>query len=105
MKQLTPTQFSSIQDLAKSQLIEQWSIDGHSNGLLRVTVISKPDADWNSVDALLEEVFPGMEYRGTPGQSEHGEHYSIDVEGETLVNLLMKKSGNWTGEDIVRQEA
>ncbi len=108
MKKLTPTQFSSIQDLVDNPLIEQWSIDGHHNGLLRVTVISKPDADFNLVDMLLEDVFPGKEYRGSVSKDVDGDYYSIDVEGETLINLMMKKTVTrnqvWTTEDILRQE-
>lgn len=96
MKELTTDQFNGLKSLAKNPLIEMISIDIHSNGLLRVTVISKPDVNFNDVDALLEEIFPGMEYRGTPGFYDTGdimtEFYSIDYNGETLINLCMKKA-------------
>jgi len=96
MKKLTKDQLSAIQDLTDSPLIEQASIDRHSNTLMRVTVISSLDADWNGVDALLNEIFPEMEYRGKAGvEVKDGimsEYYSIDVDNETLINLCMKKT-------------
>ena len=107
MKKLTQTQFTAIQSLAEDPLINQVSIDMHSNGLLRVTVISVDDADFNSVDALMEDAFPGKEYRGSVGEDVDGDYYSIDVEGETLINLLMQKSIakiEWTLDQIMRNE-
>jgi len=96
MRKLTKDELSAIQDLEDSPLIEQWSIDGHSNTLRRVTVISKVDADWNGVDALLNEIFPEVEYRGKAGISvEDGvisEYFSIDVNEETLINLVIRKT-------------
>ena len=91
MKKLMPSQLSSIQDLADNYSIEMASIDFHANGLMRVTVISSLNADWNSVDSLLEEIFPGMEYRGQSAHAENDEMYFIDFNGETLINLVMKK--------------
>ena len=87
-----PSQLWSIQDLANNPLIEMTSVDFHSNGLMRVTVVSASNADWNSVDSLLEEIFPGMEYRGPSTYTENGELYFIDFNGETLINLVMKKA-------------
>lgn len=96
MRKLTKDELSAIQDLEDSPLIEQWSIDGHSNSLRRVTILSKVNADWNSVDALINSIFPDSEYRGKAGVSVISgiisEYFSIDVEGETLVNLCMKKT-------------
>lgn len=92
MKKLMPSQLSSIQDLTDNPLIEMASVDFHANGLMRVTIISSLNADWNSVDSLLEEIFPGMEYRGQSAHVENDELYSIDYNGETLINLVMKKS-------------
>jgi len=96
MRKLTPTELSAIQDLEDSPLIEQWSIDGHSNSLRRVTIISKVNANWNEIDVLLNAIFPEMEYRGKAGvEVKDGimsEYYSIDVEMETLINLCMKKT-------------
>jgi len=96
MRKLTKDELSSIQDLEDSSLIEQWSIDGHSSSLRRVTVISKVNASWNEIDALLNTIFPELEYRGKAGISvEDGvisEYFSIDVDRETLINLVIKKS-------------
>jgi len=96
MRKLTPTELSAIQDLGDSQLIEHWSIDGHSNALRRVTVISKVNADWDEIDVLLNAIFPELEYRGKAGISvEDGvlsEYFSIDVDEETLINLVIKKT-------------
>lgn len=92
MQDLTSGQFNSLKTLVKNPLINQVSIDIHSNNLLRVTVISVDDADFNSVDALLEDVFPHKEYRGSVGEDVDGDYYSIDVDGETLINLMMKKA-------------
>jgi len=96
MRKLTPNELSMIQDLTDSQLISQASYDRHSNTLMRVTVISSLNADWNGVDALLNEIFPNLEYRGKAGvEVKDGimsEYYSIDVDRETLVNLCMKKT-------------
>jgi len=95
MRKLTEDELSAIQDLEDSPLIEQWSIDGHSNSLRRVTIISKVNASWNEIDALLNAIFPEMEYRGKAGISvEDGvisEYFSIDVDQETLINLVIKK--------------
>ena len=92
MKKLMSSQLSSIQDLADNPLIEMASVDFHSNGLMRVTVISSPNADWNAVDVALEEIFPGIEYRGQSAHAENDELYFIDYNGETLINLVMKKA-------------
>ena len=98
MKDLTNEQFNGLKALSKNTgPIEQLSIDIHSNGLLRVTIISTLDADWDTVDIILEGIFPTMEYRGEPGQyiDESGkvsELYFIDVDGEPLINLCMKKA-------------
>jgi len=96
MKKLTQDELSAIQDLGDSQLIEHWAIDGHSNALRRVTVISKVNADWDEIDVLLNAIFPEMEYRGKAGISvEDGvlsEYFSIDVDQEMLINLVIKKS-------------
>ena len=92
MKKLMLSQLSSIQDLTDNPLIEMASVDFHANGLLRVTVISTDDADFNSVDALLEDAFPHKEYRGSVDEDVDGDYYSIDVDGETLINLMMKKA-------------
>lgn len=108
MKKLTSEQFLAIQNLTDNSMISHWAIDGHSSGLLRVTVISTEGASFDAVDALIEDVFPGKEYFGSPGESDEGDFYSINVEGETLINLMMKKSPVevvWTYEDIIRQEA
>ena len=107
MQDLTSEQFDSLKTLSKNPLINQISIDMHSNSLLRVTVISVIGAEFNSVDALLEEVFPGKEYRGSVGEGEHEDYYSIDVEGETLIGLMMKKSPvekKWTLEEVLERE-
>ena len=96
MRKLTKDELSAIQDLTDSPLIEQCSLDRHSNGLMRVTVISSLDASWNGVDALLDRIFPDSEYRGKAGVELRdgiiSEYYSIDVDGETLINLCMKKT-------------
>jgi len=96
MEKLTKDQLSAIQNLTDSPLISQASYDRHSNTLMRVTVISSIDADWNGVDALLNAIFPDLEYRGKAGvEVKDGimsEYYSIDVDGETLINLCMKKT-------------
>jgi len=108
MKDLITTEFNGLQNLSKNaELISQVSIDIHSNGLLRVTVISQPDIHIVPVDALLREIFPSMEYQGTVGEDETGDYYFINVEGESLVNLLMKKTVKpveWTVEEILRRE-
>ena len=92
MKKLTANQLLDIQNLVDNPLIEQASVDFHSNGLMRVTVVSASNAEWNSVDSLLEEIFPGMEYRGQSAHVKNNEMYSIDFNGETLINLVMKKT-------------
>ena len=92
MKKLTANQLLDIQNLVDNPLIEQASVDFHANGLMRVTVVSSLNADWNSVDSVLEEIFPGMEYRGPSTYTENGELYFIDFNGETLINLVMKKA-------------
>ena len=96
MRKLTSIELSMIQDLTDSPLISQASIDRHSNALMRVTVISSIDADWNGVDALLNAIFPDLEYRGKAGvEVKDGiisEYYSINVDSETLINLCMKKT-------------
>ena len=96
MRKLTPTELVKIQDLTDSPLISQASYDRHSNTLMRVTVISSIDADWNGVDALLNAIFPEVEYRGKAGVEVRdgimSEYYSIDVDSETLINLCMKKT-------------
>ena len=96
MRKLTKDELSMIQNLTDSPLIEQASYDRHSNTLMRVTVISSIDADWNGVDALLNDIFPEMEYRGKAGISVDdgviSEYFSIDVDGETLINLVVKKT-------------
>ena len=96
MRKLTKDELSAIQDLGDSPLIEHWAIDGHSNALRRVTIISKVNADWDEIDVLLNTIFPEMEYRGKAGISvEDGvisEYFSIDVDKETLINLVIKKA-------------
>jgi len=96
MRKLTGTELLAIQDLEDSQLIEQWSIDGRSNTLRRVTIISRVNADWNEIDVLLNAIFPESEYRGKAGISvEDGvisEFFSIDVDNETLINLVIRKT-------------
>lgn len=107
MKDLTTDQFNSLKALSKNPFISQVSIDMHSNSLLRVTVISADDADSNLIDMLLEDAFPGKEYRGSLSVAIDGDHYSIDVCGEMLINLMMKKTPvekKWTLEEIMRQE-
>ena len=105
MKDLTYAEFNNLKSLAKNELISQLSIDILDNDLLRVTIISVEDADFKSVDALIEGVFPGKTYRGSVGEDTNGDLYFIDVEGETLVNLLMKKSPEpWTLDEILRRE-
>jgi len=107
MKKLTPSQLSAIQNLTDIPIIEHWAIDGHSSGLLRVSVISAVDADFNAVDVLLEEIFPGKEYFGSPGESNEGDFYSINVDGETLINLMMRKTPEpvvWTIQEILDRE-
>jgi len=90
VKDLTAEQFMAIQSLRVNPMIEHWAIDGHSNGLLRVSVVSAPDVYVGDVDALLRKIFPDMEYRGSVGEDEKGDYYSIDVDGETLINLMIK---------------
>ena len=96
MRKLTATELVGIQNLTDSPLISQASYDRHSNTLMRVTVISSIDADWNGVDALLNAIFPDLEYRGKAGvEVKDGiisEYYSINVDSETLINLCMKKT-------------
>jgi hypothetical protein len=92
MQDLTNAQFNSLKILSKNPQINQVSIDMHSDGLLRVTVISTDDTDFDSVDALLEDAFPHKEYLGSVDEDVDGDYYSIDVDGETLINLMMKKS-------------
>jgi len=109
MRKLTKDELSAIQDLSDSPLIEQVSIDRHSNTLARVTVISKVNASWNEIDALLNAIFPEMEYRGKAGISvEDGvlsEYFSIDVNEETLINLVIKKEIEQKEEALLRTEA
>ena len=105
MKDLTAAQFEALKSLAKNELISQLSIDILDNDLLRVTIISVEGADFKSVDALIEGVFPGKTYRGSAGEDTNGDLYFIDVEGESLVNLLMKKLPEpWTIDEILRRE-
>lgn len=107
MQDLTTAQFNGLKILSKNLSINQVSIDILRSGLLRVTVISADSANFNYIDALLENVFPGKKYRGSVGEDENGDYYMIDVEGETLINLLMKKSpakAEWTTEEILRRE-
>lgn len=92
LRKLMPSQLSSIQDLMDNPLIEMASIDFRANGLMRVTVISSLNTDRNAVDSVLEEIFPGKEYRGRSAYAENDELYFIDYNGETLINLVMKKS-------------
>ena len=92
MQDLTNAQFNSLKTLSKNPQINQVSIDMHGNGLFRITVISTDDADFNLIDMLLEDVFPHKEYRGSVGEDVDGDYYSIDVDGETLINLMMKKA-------------
>jgi len=109
MRKLTKDELSAIQDLEDSQLIEQWSIDGHSNTLRRVTIISKVNASWDDIDALLNAIFPELEYRGKAGISvEDGvisEYFSIDVDRETLINLVIKKEIEQKEEALLQTEA
>ena len=109
MRKLAKDELLAIQDLEDSQLIEQWSIDGHSNALRRVTIISKVNADWNEIDALLNAIFPESEYRGKAGISvEDGvisEYFSIDVDEETLINLVIKKTIEQKEEALLQTEA
>ena len=92
MQDLTNDQFNSLKTLSKNPFINQVSIDMHSNNLLRVTVVSTDDADFNLIDMLLEDAFPHKEYRGSDGEDVDGDYYSIDVDGETLINLVMKRA-------------
>lgn len=93
MKPITSLEFNWIQLLPESDSISQSGIEFYKNGIARVTVISEVDADWNAVDRELENIFPGMEYTGAPAQLESGgEFYFIDFNGETLINLIMKKA-------------
>ncbi|AFQ46287.1 hypothetical protein [Desulfosporosinus meridiei] len=98
MKQLTAGQLLDIQGLAKNHnhLVSQASIDFHGNGLMRVTIISTLDADQEDLNGVLEDMFPGMEYRGNVGVEivggEPSEFHFIDYNGETLINLCMKKA-------------
>ncbi|MCO1599857.1 hypothetical protein [Desulfosporosinus nitroreducens] len=92
MKKLTPSQLSDVQNLMDDPLISQASVDFHSNGLMRVTIISKPDVELFGIDTFLRKVFPGMEYRGAPAIDDDSELHFIDYNGETLINLLMKKA-------------
>ena len=92
MHDLTNSQFNGIKALSRNPLISQASIDLLGNGLLRVSIISVDDADFNLIDMLLEDVFPGKEYRGSVGEDTNGDYYSIDVDGETLISLMMKKT-------------
>ena len=92
MKKLTANQLLDIQNLVDNPLIEMASIDFHANGLMRVTVVSCLNAEWNPVDAILEEIFPGMEYRGPSVHVKNNEMYSIGYNGVTLINLVMKKT-------------
>jgi len=109
MRKLTKDELSAIQDLEDSQLIEQWSIDGHSNALRRVTVISKVNADWYEIDVLLNAIFPELEYRGKAGISVKDgviyECFSIDVDGETLINLVIKKAIGQKEEALLQTDA
>jgi len=116
MRKLTKDELSAIQDLSdNTSLIEQVSTDRHSNTLTRITVISQVNADWDRVDALLNSIFPELEYRGKSGiDTKDGiisEHFSIDVDGETLINLCMKKDptameseGKTTQEQFTRND-
>jgi len=104
MKDLTNTQFNQLKSLAKNPLISQVSIDILGSDLLRIAIISHLDADFNEVDKLIEDIFPGKEYRGSVGEESEGDFYSIDVEGETMINLLMKKTAVWSAKDILGRE-
>ncbi|EHQ92174.1 hypothetical protein [Desulfosporosinus youngiae] len=96
MIRLTPTQLSDIQSLVENPAVDQTGVDFQGNGLMKVTIISKLDADREDIDKVLQQIFPGMEYRGTVGvevsNGELYEFYFIDWNGETLINLLMKKA-------------
>jgi hypothetical protein len=97
MRNLTPLELQSLQFLRKSPAINQVSIDWLEHNLICVTVISKSGATFEDVDRAISEVFPGTEVRGTPGYDKNGEYWSLDFEGETLVNVLMKKAPALTG--------
>jgi len=96
MIRLTPAQLSDVQSLSENPAVDQASIDFHSNGLMRVTIISKLDADREDIDKVLRQTFPGMEYRGNIGveinNGELSEFHFIDWNGETLIHLCMKKA-------------
>lgn len=94
MIKLTKHQLSDIQDLVDNPLVKQASVDFHSNGLMKVTIISKTNADKRQIDTILEQIFPGMEYRGTPAVTDDGEYHFIDWNGETLIHLCIKKTKN-----------
>ncbi|MBC2723511.1 hypothetical protein [Desulfosporosinus sp.] len=98
MKQLTAGQLIDIQGLARNHnhLVSKASIDFHENGLMRVTIISALDADQDDLYGVLEDIFPGMEYRGNVGVEIDGgelsEFHFIDYNGQTPIHLCMKKA-------------
>lgn len=104
MNDLTNAQFTDLKTLAKNQLISQVNIDMLDNEFLRVTIISQSDVDFDEVDKLIESIFPGKKYSGTVGDDSRCDFYLIDVDGETLIRLLMKKTDTWTMDEILRQE-
>ena len=100
MNEFTESQFAAIKNLWKSPLISGITIGLEENGLSRITIKSVVGADWNSVDAALDEAlreqFAGYEYTGTPARYTcpikdiENDLYYINYQGETLIYLIMQ---------------
>ena len=103
MQALTPNQVMAALNLSKSRLISSVSVEVDHNGLTRITVNSAIGAEWDrGVDTLiahsLDKEFPTLEYHGKPVtyhdpfEDTENELYFLDYNGETLINLVMKKA-------------
>ena len=102
MINLTPGQLMDIQVLVRNHksLFSEVGMTFHGNGLMQITIISVLNADQSKIDRVLEQIFPDMQYRGSAATysdaSERYELHFIDYNGETLINLCMKKTSALT---------
>ena len=101
MKRLSSSQLAAVQELADYAFIQSATVEFASSGLSRITITSVPGADWNKVDQAINDefdhVFPELEYYlkpvtyVSPISGNEEELFFINFEGETLINLIMKK--------------
>jgi len=104
MMEITESQFAALVNLGKSPLISEITVGLEENGLSRITIKSTVGADWNKVDAALDETlseqFPDYEYMGTPAKYTcpikdiENDLYYINYQGETLIYLIMQLGPN-----------